>query len=287
MKALLTALAVLAAAPLVASAQVTLLSDDFGDGSITDQNLTTSARWYNSSTSGMSLSSGALSLTGGRHALAYFTNSGTHTLANVGDSLSVTFNIVFTQVGNASGGFRVGLFHSNGAARPTDNGDNASFSNYDGYAFSVALATPTSSASSNNNLILQERNAGVATTLISALTGGAYTAIGSGGGPTGQTLSTATTYTINYTVSRPSASALTFSFSLTGGSVSGFSNSFTDNSPTTYGFDAFALLSTSSNGSNFSIDNVQVTAIPEPTTYAAIVGALALGLVAYRRRQSA
>ncbi len=39
---------------------------------------------------------------------------------------------------------------------------------------------------------------------------------------------------------------------------------------------------------NFSFDNLAaVSAIPEPSTYAAIFGALALGFVAYRRRQKA
>jgi len=36
---------------------------------------------------------------------------------------------------------------------------------------------------------------------------------------------------------------------------------------------------------NFYIDNLYVAAIPEPSTYAAIVGVLALGVAAYRRRQ--
>lgn len=40
---------------------------------------------------------------------------------------------------------------------------------------------------------------------------------------------------------------------------------------------------------NYSFDNLAVaaSAIPEPSTYAAILGALALGFVAYRRRQRA
>jgi hypothetical protein len=39
-------------------------------------------------------------------------------------------------------------------------------------------------------------------------------------------------------------------------------------------------------GSN-RVDNFTVTAIPEPSTYAAIMGVLTLGIVLYRRRQKA
>lgn len=48
--------------------------------------------------------------------------------------------------------------------------------------------------------------------------------------------------------------------------------------------------STQANVLDFSIDNIYVATaapIPEPSTYAAIVGALALGLVAWRRRRTA
>ncbi|MCC5840925.1 MAG: PEP-CTERM sorting domain-containing protein [Opitutales bacterium] len=38
-------------------------------------------------------------------------------------------------------------------------------------------------------------------------------------------------------------------------------------------------------GTSFDIDNLVVTAIPEPSTYAALIGLLALGFVAYRRRR--
>lgn len=37
---------------------------------------------------------------------------------------------------------------------------------------------------------------------------------------------------------------------------------------------------------NFSFDNISATAVPEPSTYAALAGCLALGLVAWRRRSA-
>jgi len=45
---------------------------------------------------------------------------------------------------------------------------------------------------------------------------------------------------------------------------------------------AFRIYSVS--GSNFEVDNITISAVPEPATYAAIVGLLAVGLVIVRRR---
>ena len=66
-----------------------------------------------------------------------------------------------------------------------------------------------------------------------------------------------------------------------------FSNSLIVSSPSTYAFDAFALYSVSTAGSNFTIDNVTITAVPEPSTYAACAGAAVLGLAFWRRRRAA
>ena len=59
------------------------------------------------------------------------------------------------------------------------------------------------------------------------------------------------------------------------------------NSPTTYAFDAFAIYSVTTDGSSFAIDNVTITAVPEPSTYAACAGAAVLGLAFWRRRRAA
>jgi uncharacterized membrane protein affecting hemolysin expression len=37
---------------------------------------------------------------------------------------------------------------------------------------------------------------------------------------------------------------------------------------------------------NNRLDNITLTAVPEPSTYAALLGLLALGVVAYRRRKA-
>lgn len=285
----LLSLLLLLIAPL--AAQTTLLNDTFSDGSITDQNLSSSAQWLNSSTSGVTLSSNTLAVTAGRHALAYFTPVGSTQALGVGDSLSVSLDITFSTVGNASGGFRVGLFDSNGATRPSANGDNTSFTGYNGYIFTASLASPDSSSGVSNSLTLRERATGVSGALLSTTAGGLYTTAGSGGGPTGQTLATGVTYNLNYTISRTDSTTLSHTFFLTGGSLVGFNNTFSDTSASTTEFDAFAILSTSTNGSTFALDNVLITytaaAIPEPSTYAMILGGVSLlGLIYQRRRRN-
>jgi hypothetical protein len=79
-----------------------------------------------------------------------------------------------------------------------------------------------------------------------------------------------------------------FSFSLTDTNRTfNFGNSFQVTSPSTYAFDAFAIYSVTTNGSNFVIDTVKITAVPEPSTYAACAGAAVLGLAFWRRRRAA
>lgn len=62
-------------------------------------------------------------------------------------------------------------------------------------------------------------------------------------------------------------------------------NPVTDQSSVVFGF-TFRFGDGSGNNGHVGISDIEITAIPEPSTYAAIVGALFLGLVLYRRRQN-
>ncbi len=249
----------------------------------------------------------ALSISSGRHALTYFTPSGTQQNVGANESITVSFSLTFSSAGSSSTGFRVGLFDSQLAARPTTDGVSTVFKDYDGYLFSFAPA-PTSVASSNSlRLRVRSPSGGTppggsllpaSTALMSTLTDTTptppteptwtYDAIGtrSGAETAKRTLQINTPYSVSYTVSRDAGSALTFAFSLTDGTFN-FGNSFLVNSPTTYAFDAFAIYSVTTDGSSFAIDNVTITNVPEPSTYAACAGAAVLGLAFWRRRRAA
>ena len=294
---LLVVAAVVAVIPVLA--QTPWLNDKFTDGKRNN--------WLSSSNTGVSVGNQALSVLSGRHALTYFTPSGTQQNLAANESITVSFTLTFTSVGSSSTGFRVGLFDSQFAARPTDDGVSTVFKDYDGYLFSFAPA-PTSGATSNNlRLRVRSPSGGTppggsllpaSTALMSTLTDPTptapteptwtYDATGTRSGTETPkvSLQTNTPYSATYTVSRSSGTALTFSFSLTDGTIN-FGNSYLVNTPTTYAFDAFAIYSVTTDGSNFAIDNVTVTAVPEPSTYAACAGAAVLGLALWRRRRAA
>jgi len=286
MHALRRRLLVLAAAvwvPSIAYTQV-LFSDD----------LTTRSNWLNSGNSGVSLVGGALSVTAGQHVLAFFTPEGSQRAIGNNESLHLTFGINFSSVANSLTGFRVGLFDSNGATRPTTDGVSTAFQLYDGYLFSMNTS-PTVGAAERNSLRLRVRQPGssATTALMSSFSSSSapvhttYVSVGTGGtDPALQIFQTGIDYQATYSISRGSGASLTFTFSLTGGNLINFTNSLVVSSPSTYAFDAFALYAVGGT-SNFAIDNVTLTAVPEPSTYAACAGAAVLGLAFWRRRRAA
>jgi hypothetical protein len=323
---LLLSAAALAALQTAAAQPDVLRNDD----------LSSMSNWFNSSAdikvnnvwvpNGMELANGGLSITAGRHALTYFTPAGSQQSLAKNESLQVTFDLSFSKVGTTSGGFRVGLFDSNGATRPTANGVSTGFKGYDGYAFTF---TPNP-GSDTNSLNLRKRLTTGSDQLLSTLsstnpvvtTYSAYNSSNStsSGSASGQVFQTGTVYAATYSISRGSGNALTIDFNVTGGGGGwSFGKSYSITGPSDLAFDAFAILSVSTNpnastptdGSNFSIDNLRVvytpappappssndqtvgglalggTAIPEPSTYAACAGAVVLGLAFWRRRRAA
>jgi hypothetical protein len=273
------------------------------------------AVWFNSSNSGMSLANdGKLTVTAGIHALTYFTSPGYPQILGVGAELSASFDLSFQSVGTTGQGFRVGVFDSMGTPispnRATADNQPGIFQNYEGYVWTWKPNPGTGS----NGLSLNERDSGFvgtnSTRLLSTITN-VYTTVGSGNGPSAQVFQTGLTYQATYSVTRTTDTTLKFDLTIAGGGPGwSFGKSYNITNPSTYSFDAFAILSVSgAGGSNFSIDNLLIThtaaasppsdpgisanntgggpAIPEPSTYAACAGAAVLGLAFWRRRRAA
>jgi hypothetical protein len=261
-----------------------LLDANFNNG--------TKTGWLNSSgTGGVDVDTDKrLSILAGRHALTYFTPAASRRSLTNGESLTASFDLSFTQVGTGGGGFRLGLFDSQGDRRGDET--NTGFNDYTGYVFTL---NPSTTSATGLKLLARSANSSLTTpdlvSLISTTNHAQYTDVG-----VGQTsaFGTNTTYRVSYTVNRGTGEGLTFALSV---SVSGgplvFTTSFNVPIPVTSTFDSFALYSLNNNpangtlGSNFAIDNVLITAVPEPSTYAACAGAAVLGLAFWRRRRAA
>ena len=243
-----------------------LLNDGFDDGDRTNQALPGSAKWY-ASTSTLTVQSGALAVAAGRHALAFFKNSGTQSLA-VGEQLTASFTLNFSVVGNSSGGFRFGFFNSNGTPRPPDP-NNTTFTNYDGYIVTTTAVYPDSNANSSGPITFRQRNTGVAGTLISTVGSGIYSDVAASPS-TSQGFVAGTNYTVTLTIARPATATINLSVSVTGGALSNYSFTADDVAGIVTGFDGFAVLSTSSHGSTYTIDNVTIVhdTIPAPSPLA-------------------
>jgi poly(beta-D-mannuronate) lyase len=240
-----------------------LLSDDFSDGTFTNQSLPGSAKWYTSGGS-LAISSGTLGVTAGRMALAFFKNSGVQSPA-VGEQLTASFTLNFSVVGTSSGGFRFGFFNSNGAARPPDVSDSA-FTDYDGYIVTTTAVYPDSNSNTNGPITIRQRNPGVGGKLLGTTGSGYYSDVAASPS-TSQGFVAGTSYTVTLTIARTAAGTVNLSVGVTGGSLSNYAFTANDVSGIVTGFDGFAVLSTQSNGSTYSIDNVTVVhdTIPVPS----------------------
>lgn len=267
----------------LASGQTTILDETFPLNGRTTLNPPSTAAWYSSSGGSNIVYTDATSIaqnTGGagRHLLAYFTPDGSPvTLVNTGDYIRATFTFSFygsagTSAGNTTS-WRLGLFDSTPGTRVNADGLNtvATFSGYTGYAFT---ASPTAAG----NMALRERT-NTEAVLISDNT--AYTAFSGAG--TSQALTLGQNYTGELTLTR-TASGLDISIAFSGPNVTNYTYTRSDATPT-YSFDTFAFYTTSNVTDGYTISALAITAIPEPSTYAIILGLVALVTLGCRRNR--
>lgn len=293
-------LALAALLPLCASAQIvtTVLDDNFNDNDRTNQNLPSSAQWFSSTGVGggnlalVETSSGNYALQNSststtiRHAVAYFAPATTPvSLAATNDTINVSFSLTPTS-GTPSDSLnilRFGLFNS-GSARQDADASNPNVA-VQGYGLFINPA--------------QQRVRFYARTDDA---GPLFSSLGDGSGWVDNTNNTGgflddkiatgafameqdTTYAINITYTRLADNSIDIAYSISDGE-SVASTSINDTSYLNYDFDSIGFAWSNTFGAGL-IDNVLVThsSIPEPSSFAALLGLTALAGVGLRRRR--
>jgi hypothetical protein len=287
-------LTLIATCSLALSSNATvILSDTWVDGSRAEQNLPTESQWFFGGSGTLTASPGHLVgdlLSGGTGSASwttYFANDATPvTLANVGDTLKVTWQFTLSNIGaqNTSQNFRLALVDTPSAARLTVDGAPGS-ATYGGYGMFMNMAPLMANA---NPFQLMERTSATANSaLLSA--SGSWSSRGNGAtsGNTGYVAGTLYTYVMQLTLT---GSGLDVLSTMSGGSLNNSGTAsilYSDTTPSILTYDTFAIRPSGATGAAqiFDTSLIQVEFIPEPSTFA-LLGLGLLGLGMYRRSRS-
>jgi len=308
-------LAAVLSVPVVGSAQTAVLTDNFSGDSLDPVSYvnptSTSTTWDsigNKTTVTSSLSSGLNLGTAGTgsviEAAALFTTSPI-TLAASGDYVKLTYTFSATGIATSNGYLLSGLFNSGGSTPltgltnyTTAGGFAGGVSGWTGYNAGVGAVA----GSSSSKMFARPAEA-LATSNQDLIYGGLGSAYASpvqiaGSNSTRAALADSTTYTFAYEISLDSSLNTVISYNLYSGASEGgtllLSNTGTQATGTvTNTFDALALgfYNKASASSSVTYTNVSVvtnvSAVPEPSTYALIAGVVMLAGAAMRRRFTA
>jgi len=262
MKSLVTIGFIIIAVAAISSAGV-ILTDDFSDGNRTgwhtygNTTLTTTSNLYMTLTTSETVSRGAE------------LNFGAQKLS-VGDKLSVSFDMMQNTVSNSADRVRIGLYNSNGTALIADTANAATAAAYLGrVGYYAALDTRT-----NSTGYVNIRNTTSTQTQLSTITGQSQVSLNN------VNIFDANWDSVLWSIERTGAAEYTLAISVNGGAEKSWVHS--SGGEMTDTFDTFVLYQ-STGIASFTLDNVQVSVIPEPAT----IGMLGLGgvtLLMFRRR---
>lgn len=200
-----------------------------------------------------------------------------YTLSSVGDSVSLTGGVTFTGLATPQADqFRFGLYDVNG-----QSGVNG----WLGY-FATNAGNPSGGTGPTVSNLWERSNPNTAsfgsgTGAVSISTVGAT--------PSGPAFVSGS-YTFSLSITRVSA-GLELAWSMVGTDVTySFSKTFIDTTPQTYTFNRVGIFTGGGlNADQITFSNIDVTftAVPEPSTWAAITAVVALGAACMRRRARA
>ena len=250
-----------AALALLSSANATvLLNDTFSDGSRTNASLPSSGAWVMTGsgvgTTGTStVVSGAL-VSQSNSGFALTTAFGSQPLG-VGETITLTFSVTLNYNGTASSdAFRFGIFNSGGSFPSGDstgaNGSNSAYNAWTGYSYWSPFGTIAGA-----NTTLRERTG----TDFILYASGANTNSNSAAYTSGSIANS--TYSGSFSITN-NGSSLAISSTLGGNT-----QNWTDTSPSATTFDSISFFAGSTplgSAGSFTLDNVMVEIIPEPSS---------------------
>lgn len=252
-------------APCLRAAETVLLDDSFTDQERSTQNLPASGRWYHQGNAvaatrlatAPALGSQELQVRGtGQDALinTYFAPAGSPVQLEVGDIITVSFDLALSVVPNAADVVRFGLFNSQGNRPPGDDARNI-FDFNPNYFFAYrGYSTRFNPGSTAGNLNLFRRFSNDGTTPLNSL-GNAQVGDNNGGVSLG--LSANQAFPVSLSITRIDATTVTIVAEINGRTVSR-----TDTAATATAFDALSILlapAAAPANSTIALDNVVVT----------------------------
>jgi hypothetical protein len=266
-----------------------MISESWADGDRTNQSLPNSLAWYSSRATGTLTASSAdggsmTQSTDGSsaHVVGFLTNThGQKIELVVGQSIQLTFEVSFQNLGATGNYFRFGLFDSSQVdPRITVDGNGGG-----GYAGTRGFMVNVENISENADVNWRRRASINTNGTLIASTNGYYSTV-TGATKLAEALVSDVIYTGILTVMRSAEGANIVTGSLSGPNGIVFEmGSWTETTPAvvTSGFDTVAFASSTSNGDSFTLHSMSIGVIPEPSTMALLFGFMAIGAVCTRR----